>query len=96
MAFPGSNTLAFAISGPLTRGDLPGLCRRVAALLEGSGADLALCELRGVEANAVAVDALARLQVAARRNGCQVRLRDASSELLELIDFMGLTDVLPG
>ena len=41
------------------------------------------------------VDALARLQLAARRHGCQVRLRHASTELLELVAFMGLSDVLP-
>ena len=41
------------------------------------------------------VDALARLQLAAQRRGCQVRLRHASAELLELVAFMGLRDVLP-
>jgi hypothetical protein len=41
------------------------------------------------------VDALARLQLAARRRGCVIRLRHASPELLELVDFMGLADVLP-
>ena len=40
------------------------------------------------------VDALARLQLAARRYGCQVRLRHGSEELLGLVSFMGLTDVL--
>jgi ABC-type transporter Mla MlaB component len=94
MAVPGSNTLAFAIYGPITRADLPGLCRRISALLEASGADVALCEVRGVEPDAVTVDALARLQLTARRHRCQVRLRHASSELLELIVFMGLSDVL--
>jgi hypothetical protein len=49
----------------------------------------------GVEPDAVTVDALARLQLAAQRHRCQVRLRDASSELLELVAFMGLRDVLP-
>jgi hypothetical protein len=43
----------------------------------------------------VTVDALARLQLAARQHGCQVRLRHASSELFELVAFMGLRDVLP-
>jgi ABC-type transporter Mla MlaB component len=43
----------------------------------------------------VTVDALARLQLAARRHGCTVRLQNASSELLELVSFMGLRDVLP-
>jgi ABC-type transporter Mla MlaB component len=88
-------TIVFAVHGPIARADLPGLCKRICALLETSGADVALCDARGVEPDAVTIDALARLQLAARRHGCQVRLRHASPELLELLDFMGLTDVLP-
>lgn len=95
MAVPGSKTVTLAVGGPITRADLPGLCDRVCALLQGSGADVALCEVSEVEPDAVTIDALSRLQVAAQRNGCQVRLRHASSELLELIAFMGLADVLP-
>jgi len=45
--------------------------------------------------DAVTVDALARLQLAARGYGCRVRLRNASAELLDLVAFMGLEDVLP-
>jgi ABC-type transporter Mla MlaB component len=41
------------------------------------------------------VDALARLQLAARRNGCAVRLHNATPALLDLVDLMGLTHVLP-
>ena len=88
-------TVAFAIRGPIARADLPGLCARVCALLERTGAGVALCDVRGVEPDAVTVDALARLQLGARRHGCQVRLRGASSELLDLVAFMGLSDVLP-
>ena len=47
------------------------------------------------EADAATIDALARLQLAARRHACQVRLRNASGELLELVAFLGLEDVLP-
>jgi hypothetical protein len=39
--------------------------------------------------------ALARLQLAAGRRGCQVQLRSPSTELLDLLAFMGLSDVLP-
>ncbi len=88
-------TVAFAIRGPISRSNLPGLCERVCGLLEDSGADIAFCDVRGVAADAVTVEALARLQLAARRHGCQVRLRHASSELRELLAFMGLRDVLP-
>jgi hypothetical protein len=88
-------TVAFTVRGPIARGDLPGLCARVCALLEGSAADLVLCDVHGVPPDAVTVDALARLQVAARRHGCRVRLRRASAELRDLLAFMGLCDVLP-
>ena len=88
-------TILFAIGGPIARADLPGLCERVCALLEMTGADVALCNVRGVDPDAVTVDALARLQLAARRHGCKVRLRHASNELRELLAFMGLRDVLP-
>ena len=95
MASPPKSTVAFTIEGPIARADLPGLCDRVCALLERNPAGVALCDVRRVDVDAVTVDALARLQLAARRHGCQVRLRHASSELLELIAFMGLCDVLP-
>jgi hypothetical protein len=94
MAAP-RQTIAFSVGGPIARSDLPGLCERVCTLLDQSGPDLALCDVRGVPGNAVTADALARLQLAARRYACQVRLRNASSELLELLAFMGLEDVLP-
>ena len=96
MAPLGQRTIVFAIDGPIMRSDLPGLCQRVRSLLEGSGAEVAHCDVSTVaEVDAVTVDALARLQLLARRLGCQVRLRNASDELLELVAFMGLTDVLP-
>jgi ABC-type transporter Mla MlaB component len=90
-----SDTVAFAIRGPIARDDLPGLCDRVCAVLSESHAKVMLCDVHGVEPDAVTVDALCRLQLAARRHGCQVRLRRASDELLELVSFMGLCEVLP-
>jgi ABC-type transporter Mla MlaB component len=89
-------TLAFSIYGPIARDDLPGLCDRVCALLRGADAGVAFCDVAGVPVDAVTVDALARLQLGARRLGCRVRLQNASAELRALVRFMGLTDVLPG
>ncbi len=94
MAASPPTTVTFAIWGPIERGDLPGLCDRVCELLERSGATAAFCEVGGVAADAVTVDALARLQLAARRHGCRIRLRGASDELRGLVAFMGLEDVL--
>ena len=87
-------TIAFAIWGPIARNDLPGLTDRVCGLLRGSGAAVALCDVTGVEPDAVTVDALARLQLAAGRLGCTVRLRNASAGLRDLVALMGLRDVL--
>ena len=87
--------IELTISGPIARTDLAGLCERVCGILERSGAGLALCDVQGIEPDAVTVDALARLQLAARRHGCQVRLRHASEDLRDLLGFLGLSDVLP-
>jgi ABC-type transporter Mla MlaB component len=87
-------TVAFAIGGPIAPSDLPGLCARICELLRCTGAGVALCDVAGVAADAVAVDALARLQLGARRHGCRVLLRNASPELRALVAFMGLGDVL--
>jgi ABC-type transporter Mla MlaB component len=88
-------TIAFAIWGPILRDDLPGLTGRVCALLHGSSAAVALCDVTGVEPDAVTVDALGRLQLAAGRLGCRVVLRNASRGLRDLVDLMGLEDVIP-
>jgi ABC-type transporter Mla MlaB component len=94
MAGSAQRAVAFAIGAPISRDDLPGLCERVCDLLRRSSAGIALCDARGVEPDVVTVEALARLQLAAHRHGCRVRLRHASDELRELVAFMGLADVL--
>jgi ABC-type transporter Mla MlaB component len=83
----------FVIRGPIARADLPGLCDRVCGELTAGGQGVVHCGVAGVEPDAVTVDALARLQLAAGRIGCQVRLEDASAELRDLVAFMGLEDV---
>jgi ABC-type transporter Mla MlaB component len=87
-------TIMFAIWGPIARDDIPGLSDRVCRLLERSGASVAHCDVSGVPADAVTVDALARLQLAARRHRCVIRLQGASEELRDLVAFIGLADVL--
>lgn len=81
------------IRGPLERSDLPGLFERTCALLQRVDPDVLICELAGVAPDAVAVDAIARLALAARRHRCHVRLRGARVELRELVGFMGLGEM---
>jgi gamma-glutamyl:cysteine ligase YbdK (ATP-grasp superfamily) len=40
------------------------------------------------------VDALARLQLLARRAGCRIRVVDAPADLADLVAFVGLTQTL--
>jgi hypothetical protein len=96
MAAEAPQTVACAIRGPIARGDLDGLCRRGCSLLERSSAAVLVCDVSALAPDAVTVDALARLQLAVRRRGCQARLRAASGELLALVEFMGLREALPG
>ena len=49
----------------------------------------------GLEPDALTLDALARLQLAACRCGFRLCLRGSSPELRELIGFAGLDAVLP-
>jgi ABC-type transporter Mla MlaB component len=93
MPTSGPHEVAFAIRGPITRADLPGLCDRVCSLLRVAGG-IVRCDVAGVEPDAVTVDALSRLQLAAMRRGCAIRLRCASPALLELVELMGLSNVL--
>jgi ABC-type transporter Mla MlaB component len=92
-AFP-LRTVTLTIRGPLERADLPDIFERTCALLEGGQIELLRCEVAGVAADAVAVDALARLALAARRRGCRAQLCGASEELRTLVGFMGLAGVL--
>ena len=94
MAASARRTLVFRIDGPIARTDLPRLSEQIGALLERTGAEVALCDVSAIDPDAVSVDTLARLQLVARRRGCQARLLGASTELLELLGFIGLRDVL--
>jgi len=93
--------LVLAIRGPIERADLPGLFARACTVLGagdrpgGGEREILLCDVSGIAADAVAVDALSRLALAAKRHRRKVCLHGASHELRELLTFMGLEAVLP-
>jgi ABC-type transporter Mla MlaB component len=82
------------VRGPLERRDLPGLYARICAQLAAAGGGTLICDVAGVAVDAVAVEALARLQLGARRHGCRVLIVNAPKELAELVDLCGLEEVL--
>ena len=52
------------------------------------------CDVRTLAADAVSIQVLARLHLAGRRLGVEIRLRNVSRELEELLVFAGLGEVL--
>jgi hypothetical protein len=60
------------------------------------GAEVVVGELAGPCAELAVVDALARLQLLARRLGCSIRVRHPSEELRDLLALVGLADVIAG
>ena len=84
------------LGGRIARGDIQALCERIRALLKNSDVRLVVCDVGAlVDPDAVTVDALARLQLTARRLGHRVRLRGACGDLQGLLLLMGLSEVLP-
>jgi ABC-type transporter Mla MlaB component len=91
-----AHALILVVSGPIERGSIPELCARVDGILQQNNADLILCDLSAVARPSVAtVDALARLQLVARRLGCGLRLVHPCRELRDLLALSGMDQVLP-
>ncbi|MGW0990944.1 STAS domain-containing protein [Streptomyces sp. NPDC002486] len=81
------------LAGPATRDEVRGLGDDVRALLHGSGARVVVCDVGGWglgPPGLAAVDLLAKLQLAARRAGGRIRLRDPDPALRALLDLVGL------
>jgi ABC-type transporter Mla MlaB component len=89
-----AGAVSLAITGPIRRSDLDGLSLRVCGFFSRCIGSTVSCEVAGVPADAVTVEALARLQWVARKYACRVVLLGADAELRELVVLMGLSHVL--
>jgi ABC-type transporter Mla MlaB component len=83
------------IPGPLAHGDAPALCARLRTILDATDAPAIGCDVAAVRADGVTVDALARLQLTARRADRAIVLRRPSRDLVELVYLCGLAAILP-
>jgi anti-anti-sigma regulatory factor len=91
---PRSNVLV--IRAPIDPSDVSSLFQRALLLLEDSDADPVVFDVGELnDPDAATVDALARLQLAARRMGRRIRLLNACGELRDLLMLMGLAEVVP-
>ena len=87
-------SVACAIRGPIARNDIRGLCTRIHRAVEEAKADTVICDVTNASPDMATVEVLALLQLTARRHGFRVRLGGASSDLLGLITFLGLDEVM--
>jgi hypothetical protein len=87
--------MTFDVGAPLGPGDIRACCDRLRSLLIETRAEIAVCDADRLAADALAIEALARIGLTARRLGRQVELRGASPELRDLVAFVGLAEVLP-
>jgi ABC-type transporter Mla MlaB component len=93
-----AGTIVLALSGVVARQEIAAMCERLRSRLAAGDAasGVVICDVgRLTRTDVVAVEALARLQLTARRLGCHIQLRHATTELRALITLMGLARVLP-
>jgi anti-anti-sigma regulatory factor len=92
----GLRTIVLVVVPPVRPADAPGLGDKVRRLLSGGRVEVVTCDMSGLtEPDLVAVEVLARMQLAARQAGGSIRLRHASAELQDLLGFVGLDNVVP-
>ena len=89
------DTLLVTIRGAIDRAAAVRVGGEIHDLLDATRPTVLVCDVGGlVHPDAAAVDALCRIRLAARRQGSRLRLRRASPELMDLLDLMGLCDVV--
>ena len=90
----GPTATVLIVGRSLTPADVRALCERLQALLAETAAEVIVCDVAALaDPGLDTVDALARLQLTARRLGCRVLLRNFSRDLEELLLLAGLDDV---
>ncbi|MEV6735949.1 STAS domain-containing protein [Streptomyces sp. NPDC051104] len=85
------------LAGSVASEDVARLGHDVQALLKATGGGVVVCDVGGLRPVRLAtVEVLARLQLAARRAGGRIRLRDPAPTLRALLDLVGLPFELEG
>jgi ABC-type transporter Mla MlaB component len=92
----GAPSFEFQLQTPASPDAIEALCRRVRRALRGTDDIVLICDLQRVtEPDVTVIEALARMQLTARRLGRSIELRHACPQVQELVRLAGLADVLP-
>lgn len=98
----GPALLRLRLTGPVRPGDARSFSARIGRAVEAAGGPAGgvrmtiECDVARLgPGDLAAIDALARVALAARRGGCPLLLRGASPHLRELIELAGLRRALP-
>lgn len=86
---------AMRVYGPIDPADIPGLCARARRRFRGHPARRHPCDVSDLtDPDATVVDALAHLQLTARRCERDICFVNGSHRLRELVELAGLSDVV--
>lgn len=84
------------IAGPVPdNAAVRALCARLRTVISTSATDTVIVDVGALPATCRSIEALARLQLTARRSQRHIRLRRTSPALQDLLDLAGLADVVP-
>src|SRR5215210_3435755 len=92
----GPRSIVLDVRSAIAGAGVPALCERVRVLLAAGVVEVITCEVGGLmQPEPGSLDALARLQLTARRLGRSIRLRHPRPELRDLLGVTGLCTELP-
>jgi hypothetical protein len=86
------------VPNPIAPDQVVALCERIRLLLMDGNVDgvTVACEPEATAAaDVVMIEALARMQLIARRLGCSIRVHNAPPGLRDLLALAGLVDIVP-
>jgi hypothetical protein len=91
----GPRRVVVVIDGPFSHGSIAALCDGARRLLATGRVDVVMYDVGAVvDPEVMVIEALARLQLTARRAGGSIGVRHASGTLRDLLDMVGLCDVI--
>jgi hypothetical protein len=89
-------SLVVTFHDPVAAGEVEAICAELHRALDRRTGRLVICDIEALERSDLGtVDAIARLALTARLDGCRLVLRGAPAHLRALLVFAGLAAVLP-